>query len=394
MTPWKRTLWIVWFAEFTSIVGFSVILPILPLYIPQLGVSDPRAVTFWAGAVMSVQAVAMAVMAPIWGAVADRYGRKLMVERAMFGGALVIGLMGFARTVEQLILLRLLQGVLTGTIAAANTLVASIAPRERSGYAMGMLQMAIYLGASVGPLIGGLVTDAIGFRPAFWITSSLLAIGGLLIALMVKENFVPEKRVGSARDNLALLLTGAMLSAMGVRLVVRIASQMTNPILPLFVEALAPAGRAATLSGLVRGANAATGAVGALALGRASDRIGHRTILIGCAAASALFYAGQFFARNVLLLTVWQAGSGLAMGGMLAALMANLARLAPEGRHGAVYGIDTTTTSVANAIAPMLGSGLAMAWGLRAPFLASAVFFALAGVIVARLMGVSRPHHE
>ncbi len=386
MTPWKRTLWIVWFAEFTSIVGFSVILPILPLYIPQLGVSDPRAVTFWSGAAMSAQAVAMAVMAPIWGAVADRYGRKLMVERAMFGGALVIGLMGFARTVEQLILLRMLQGVLTGTIAAANTLVASTVPRERSGYAMGLLQMAIYLGASVGPLIGGVVTDTIGFRPAFWITSALLTIGGLLIALMVKENFVPEKRTGSGQSSVALLLTGAMLSAMSVRLIVRIASQMTNPILPLFVETLAPAGRVATLSGLVRGANAATGAIGALALGRASDRLGHRTILIACAVASALLYAGQFLAQDVLVLTVLQAGSGLAMGGMLAALMANLARLTPEGRHGAVYGFDTTTTSIANAIAPMLGSGLAMGWGLRAPFLASAAFFALGGVVIARLM--------
>jgi len=386
ITPWKRTLWIVWFAEFTSIVGFSVITPILPLYIPQLGVSNPRAITFWSGAVLSVQAVTMALVSPIWGTLADRYGRKLMVERAMFGGAITLGLMGFVHTVEQLILLRALQGVLTGTIAAANTLVASTAPRERSGYAMGLLQMAIYLGASVGPVVGGLITDTLGFRTAFWITSGLLLSGGLLIAFLVKENFVPEPRAASARENLALLFTHSILIAMGIRLIVRTASQMTNPILPLFVEALAPAGQVATLSGLVRGANAATGAIGALALGRASDRLGHRAVLVTCAVVASLFYAGQFFANDVLMLTIWQAGSGLAMGGMLAALTANLARLAPAGRHGAVYGIDTTVASLANAIAPMIGSGLAMNWGLRAPFLASAAFFALGGVVIARLM--------
>ena len=138
LTSWQRNLWAIWFAELTSIVGFTVVMPILPLYIPQLGITDPQAVTFWAGAIFSAQAVTMAIMSPVWGMLADRYGRKLMVQRAMFSGAAVIGLMGFATSVQQLVLLRALQGALTGTVTAANTLVASTTPRERTGYAMGM----------------------------------------------------------------------------------------------------------------------------------------------------------------------------------------------------------------------------------------------------------------
>jgi len=116
-TSWQQNLWAIWFAEFASIIGFSSVLPILPFYVQKLGVTSPDAVKFWSGMIFSAHAVTMAVMAPIWGSLADRYGRKPMVERAMFGGALVIGLMSLARSAPQLALLRAFQGMLTGTVA-------------------------------------------------------------------------------------------------------------------------------------------------------------------------------------------------------------------------------------------------------------------------------------
>jgi DHA1 family multidrug resistance protein-like MFS transporter len=389
---WQRTLWVIWFAELTSIIGFTVVIPILPLYVQELGVSDPDAVTFWAGLVFSAHALAMAVMAPIWGTLADRYGRKLMVERAMFGGAVLIGLMGLARTVQQLALLRMFQGMLTGTVTAATTLVASTAPRERSGYALGILQMGIYAGASVGPLVGGLITDTVGFRAAFWTTSGLLLIGGLLVALLVREEFQPAPRSAqrgwrALRESLGPVFSSRpLLSAFGIRLMMRTASRLLGPILPLFVQALAPTGRAATLAGLVRGGSAAAGAVGAIALGRVGDRVGRRQVLLACALASSLLYAAQIFTTDVTQLALLQAGSGLAMGGTLAALSATLASLSPEGHQGAVYGLDATVVSLANGVAPMVGTSLAVAWGLRTPFLATALLFSLGGLVTARLL--------
>ena len=396
---WQRNLWIIWFAELTSVIGFTVVIPILPLYVRELGVSDPDAVTFWSGMVFSAHAVAMAVMAPIWGTLADRYGRKLMVVRAMFGGAVLIGLMGSARNVHQLVLLRALQGMLTGTVTAATTLVASTAPRDRTGYALGILQMGIYTGASVGPLVGGVITDTLGFRAAFWTTSGLLLTGGILVATLVREDFHPLPR--STRrgwramwESLGPVLSSPPLrSAFGVRLMMRTAGRLMGPILPLFVQSLAPAGRAATLAGVVRGANAAAGAVGALLLGRVSDRIGRRQVLMLCALASSALYAAQFFTADVGQLVLLQAASGLAMGGILAALSATLASLAPEGHQGAVYGVDATVISAANAVAPMVGTSLAVAGNLRTPFLAAALFFSAAGLVTARLLRpVATPH--
>ncbi|MEJ2211214.1 MAG: MFS transporter [Anaerolineae bacterium] len=160
MEAWKRNLYVIWVAELVAIAGFSVVMPFLPYYVQELGITELHEVELWSGVLFATQAVAMTIAAPIWGSLADRYGRKMMVQRAMFGGAVVISLMGFVDNVWQLAALRALQGTLTGTVPAATTLVASSAPRERSGYALGLLQMAVWTGASVGPLLGGLVADA------------------------------------------------------------------------------------------------------------------------------------------------------------------------------------------------------------------------------------------
>ena len=148
---WQRNLAVLWIGELIAIAGFSVTLPFLPYYVQELGVTKLEQVVFWSGLLTTAQATTMALIAPVWGSLADRYGRKIMVERAMFGGAVVIGAMGFTRNVYQLAVLRAIQGMLTGTVPAAMTLVASSTPPERRGYALGLLQMAVYLGSSVGP---------------------------------------------------------------------------------------------------------------------------------------------------------------------------------------------------------------------------------------------------
>jgi len=395
---WRRNLWAVWFAEFTSIVGFTVVMPILPLYVPQLGVSDPDAVTFWSGAIFSVPAVTMALMAPVWGTLADRYGRKLMVERAMFSGAVVIGLMGLARSIQQLVLLRAVQGMLTGTVTAALTLVASTTPRERSGYALGILQMGIYTGASVGPLVGGLITDTWGFRTAFLTTSVLLLVGGLLVAFLVREEFRPVSRSSrgwqALRESIGPVLSSRpLLSAFSIRLMMRMASRLLDPILPTFVQGLSLASwagfliqGAGTRAGLVSFAGAAGGALGAILLGQASDRVGPRRVLVTSALISTFLYALQFFVTGVLQLVALQALSGFAMGGVMSALSTAMAALAPAGQQGAVYGVDATVVSVARAVAPMMGATLEVAGGERVPFLGAAVLFGLAGLVAARLL--------
>jgi DHA1 family multidrug resistance protein-like MFS transporter len=397
---WKRNLYAVAVAELIAIIGFSVASPILPLYVRDLGVVDERAVRMWSGVIFSVQAVTMAIFGPIWGAVSDRHGRKLMVERAMFSGSVLMALMGFAQSVHQLALLRALQGALTGTVTAANALVATTAPKERVGYAVGVLQMAVYIGASMGPMVGGFVSDTFGYRAAFWVTGGLLFLAATGVMIFVTEEFEPqddaEQESAAAKLSLRqrignklapILGSSALLSLMGVNMISRLGTRFLLPVLPLFVETIAAEGaRVASLSGLVSGVRAGAGAVGALFLGRLGDRIGYRRVLIGCAAVATLFYTPQYFVQTPIMLLILQAGAGLAIGGILASMSASLATLAPEGQEGIVYGVDASISSAASALGPMTGSALAFWLGLRAPFLVAGMVFVLSGIITLWLM--------
>lgn len=400
---WRRNLQAIWIAELIAIVGFTVVIPILPLYVKELGVQGEREARIWAGIIFSSQAVTMAVLGPIWGALSDRHGRKLMVERAMFGGSVIMALMGFARSVQQLALLRALQGMLTGTVTAATTLVATTAPDDRARYALGTLQTAIYAGASAGPLLGGVVADYFGYRTAFLVTGVLLFLAATAVLVFVEEPSRPDPGsqnqadadpdhapalLPRARNHLSPVLgSAALLSVLVVRLLARLAARVPRPTLPLFIEAIAPAGaRVGTITGLISGVGAVAGAIGGRLLGRLGDRVGYRSVLIACALASILGYTPQFVVNRPLWLVPLQAGAGLAMGGILASVSAALATLAPEGREGIVYGVDASVVSAANAIGPMAGSALAAWLGLRAPFLAAASIFALAGIAGFRLL--------
>jgi DHA1 family multidrug resistance protein-like MFS transporter len=386
LETWKRNLYVIWFAELVAISGFAVVFPFLPFYVQDLGVTDPDQVKLWSGVVFASQAVTMAVFAPIWGSLADRYGRKLMVQRAMFGGAFVLTAMGLVQNVQQLTILRAIQGMLTGTVPAATTLVASSTPRERSGYALGLLQMAVWTGASVGPLLGGVVADTWGYRAAFWITGACLFLAGLTVWRFVVEDFkppAPDEAGSGFWDGLKLVLCHhSLMSLFSIRFTVRLAVRLIEPVLPLFIQSLLPpTARVASITGLISGVRAATGAFGAVALGRASDRIGYRRVLLASAAIVSLLYVPQFFVGTPWQLLVLQAALGFVMSGVLASISALLANLAPEGRQGAVYGVDSSVVSAANAVGPLLGASLAATFSLRAPFLLAGGAFALAAVM-------------
>ena len=298
-TPWKRNLAVLWFGELIAISGFSVVMPFLPYYVQELGITGTSQVAYWSGLLISAQGITMAIIAPIWGGLADRYGRKIMVARAMFGGAVIISLMGFVGNVYQLIILRAIQGLLTGTVPAATTLVASSAPPERRGFALGLLQMAIYLGGSVGPLIGGLIADTMGYRPTFWVTGALLFTAGVLVTALVRENFVPPEKSEAERPPLwegwlLVLRTRGLMIVLSLRVMMRMAVRVVGPVLPLFIQEIAaPDAKIASLTGTISGFASAASAIGAVLLGRLTDKIGPRRVLITCGTVACALYAAQ-----------------------------------------------------------------------------------------------------
>jgi DHA1 family multidrug resistance protein-like MFS transporter len=394
---WQRNLAVLWIGQLIAAVGFSVTLPFLPYFVQELGITGVDRVAFWAGLVTSTQATTMALMAPVWGSLSDRYGRKIMVVRAMLGGSLTIGAMGFVGNVYQLVVLRAIQGLFTGTVSAATTLVASSTPPQRRGYAIGLLQMALYLGHSAGPLLGGFVADTLGYRPAFWVTGGLLFVAGMLVTVGVHEEFTPpeesDQTTTAARtprlwDGLLLVLhTRPLMAGFGIRVLMRTAANVMAPILPLFIQQIADPGvKIASLAGTMAGVASVTSAGAAILLGRVSDRIGARRVLLTCGIAACLLYGAQAWVDTPTQLLLLRAGGGAATGGILASVGALLAELAPKDRFGAVYGVDTSMVAAANALAPMIGAALTASWGLTAPFIGSAALYAAATVVVATVV--------
>jgi DHA1 family multidrug resistance protein-like MFS transporter len=395
MPPWRRTVYVLFGVQLLSTAGFSLVFPFLPLYVAELGIATGGSIEFWAGLVFASQAITMAISAPIWGALADRYGRKVMLVRATIGGAILIGLMGFAQNAEQLVLLRTLQGLVTGVVAAASALAAAAAPRERSGEALGLLQMARSIGVAIGPVVGGVLGDAFGFRESFWITGTMLGLSGVAAMIWVHEDFQPApkaKRPGLFAGYRRLLNAPGMNGLYELNFLRSLGQTMVLPFVALFVVQLTgTAEGAATITGLLIGAAALTGALSAVWLGKLGDRIGHSRVLIGTAAVAALLYIPQPFVTSAWQLAIFQALGGFAAGGLIPALAALMNLWSPAGSQGATYGLDTSVNAAARSVAPMIGAALAAWLGMRAVFGGTAVVY-LAIVVLALhvIRGVTR----
>ncbi len=398
--PWRRNLAAIWAVQLLAIVGFSLRVPFLPFFIADLGVSTTDGQALWAGIINASGAGVMAFTAPLWGIVADRRGRRMMLIRAAFAGAFTVGLMGLATAPWQLVGLRMIEGALTGTVTAATVLVATTTPKARLGFALGMLQTAIFAGSSLGPLIGGVLADRIGPRPTFFVAGAMLGLAGLLAVLVVRESFTPTPRstvddeaylrLGRRERFIAAagpLFGGAVVMLILSLFVIRFAAMSVQPILPLFVEQLAPgAADVASISGIVLGALGLTSALSAVVLGRMGDRRGHKRLLVLCIGAAGLLYLPMALARTPWQLAALQGAFGIAAGGMIPSANALIATLTPSNRRATMYGITASAASLGAFAGPLAGATLAVAIGFRATFLAVGVLLiALAAAVANRI---------
>jgi DHA1 family multidrug resistance protein-like MFS transporter len=382
---WRVTLYTMWVAQLMAMIGFAFVMPFIPFYIrDELGVSDARMVPIWAGLLGTGSGIMMSVVAPLWGWVADRYGRKLMVQRAMFGGAVILALMAYVRNVHQLFVLRIVQGAFTGTVSASIALISSVVPVAYMGFSLGLMQMSVFTGNSLGPLIGGAVAQRFGYRLPFLVTGGLLFAAGLLVLFGAKERFrrpsaEEHRAAGSIKD---ILAGPGVIVLLSVYTLTNLSGSLVGPIFPLFVEQLnGAAGRAASLTGIIMAVTGITSAVAAIVVGRMSDRFGHKPVFVICTALTGFTCLPQAAAHSVTQLLIIRAIFGIGAGGMAPAMNAMVASLVPRNRLGQAYGITTTFSALGWAIGPMLGGWAAAALGLRVPFvIMGGMLILLAGV--------------
>lgn len=387
MPPWKQTVRVLFVIHLLTAAGFSLVVPFLPLYVKQLGVATRGSVAFWSGVIFAAPAITMMLAAPLWGFLADRHGRKLMLVRSTIAGGVLLGAMGFVTNAEELALLRALQGSLTGYIAASNALVAATIPREHAGESFAYLRTGTWVGAGVGPLLGGVIGELFGFRQSFWVTGMLLLAAGCLAIFAVKESFKPvepQKKRSFLASYRLILTTPGLPRLYSMSFVDNLGRSMLLPILPLFMLSLmGTLEGVASATGILMGVKAICGSLAALWVGRLGDRIGHGKVIVIASIAMVALYVPQPFVTAPWQLITLQILTGFAAVGIIPGVGALISLYVPEGSAGATFALNSSVEALARTVAPMLGAAIAAGIGMRAVFIVTAGAYALV-VLLAR----------
>ena len=375
MEPWRKNLYILWGTQFLAMMGMNLVVPFLPFFIRHLGVTDPDDLARWSGLVFSGPFMVSFFTTPIWGSLGDRYGRKIMVVRAIFGLAVSQVLIGFSQNVYQLFLFRMVQGAISGFIASALALVSTNTPREKIGYAIGLLQSSSAAGMVFGPFVGGLLADLIGYRPIFFVTASLCAVGGFVVLFNVRElsRAGAEGNWSSVLQNYRLMFSDKRLRVVGVALVVgQMSVLMIEPIFALFIESFQTETKyLSTLAGGIFSIAGLFMVVSAPWWGKRNDRTGYKKNLVIALVGVAVAYAGHIVVTSLAQLAVLRALLGFARGGVLPALYALASVYSPPERRGGMMSIASSLTILGNMLGPVVGGLVAGRYGIISSFIAN-----------------------
>src|SRR5919201_2678544 len=361
LTGWERTTWICAVTQVFTLIGFGLGLPFLPMYVQELGVTERAEIALWSGVISGSAALSMAILAPVWGVLADRYGRKPMLVRSMLGGSVVIAAMGFVGDVWQLEIVRLVQGAITGSQAAAAALVAAATPTHHVGFALGLISTAVQIGNTVGPAIGGVSVTTLGFRGSFLLGGSLLLLGGLMSLFWVDEPPKPTRTTTTTPSVWARTIgplewpgfRGLLLLQLGTSFVF---SASVN-LLPIYLQDMRrPDWLSAELaSGLSITLTAITAAFGMPFFGPWTDRRGPRGLLMLSLVGCSIVLTIQALVPTVGLFLALRGVLGVWLAGVTATLSVMTKLAAPHGREGAAFGSASSAQGLGWGLGPILG---------------------------------------
>ncbi|HEJ7947233.1 Tetracycline resistance protein, class C [compost metagenome] len=381
MEAWKLNLISVWLGCFFTGLAMSQILPFLPLYVEQLGVSGHQSLSIWSGLVFSGTFLVSALVSPLWGSLADRKGRKLMLLRASLGMAIVIALQGMVTNVYQLFALRALMGLTSGYIPNAMALVASQVPRDKSGWALGTLSTGQISGVIAGPLLGGLMADHLGLRVVFYVTAGLMFVSFLITLFLIKERRIEVKKADrlSGKAVFQSLPYPALIVTLFIStLMIQLANSSISPILTLFIKELSgDSGNIAFISGMIAAVPGVAALISAPRLGRLGDRIGTARILLAALGLTTLLFAIMAWVETPLQLGILRFLLGFADGALMPAVQTLLLKYSSDQVTGRIFGYNQSFMYLGNVVGPLIGSGVSALLGFRWVFAVTAVLVLL-----------------
>ena len=403
MEQWRKNLYLAWFAQILTLTGFGFILPFIPLYIRELGITDPTRLKLWVGVTAAVPGVAMALAAPFWGMMSDRFGRKLMIVRALASAMILAAALGLVQSVQAVFLVRALQGLFSGTVTASATLVAVGTPRAHLTRALGFMSSSTFIGSSLGPLIGGVSADLFGFRSSFFVGAGVVAVGLVLVILFLEEpgeepslrRRLTAPRPSTARPPVRDLLSLPFLLLFAVMFLLRFARAQPTAFIPLYVAELrvgdlsASAPGVAAITGLIMAGSAAVAATAGITLARLGDRFNRLWLIALSAGVGAVVALPTFFAPNLAFFALFYIISGFALGSVQPFVQSYLTAHSARSQHGVLFGLQNLVGGLGFGLGPLAASWISIQSSTRHVFLSYTLAFAGITVIMlgARLLG-------
>ncbi|MBL1229415.1 multidrug efflux MFS transporter [Enterococcus sp. BWB1-3] len=374
---WKKNLMVAWLGSFFTGASISLVMPFIPVYIEQLGTPKDQ-VELFSGLAISVTAFAAAIVAPIWGNLADRKGRKIMMIRAAAGMTFTMGSLAFVPNVYWLLIMRFLNGILSGYIPNATAMIASQAPKEKSGWALGTLSTGAVAGNLIGPSIGGALAQWFGMQNVFIITGFMLLITTLLTIFMVKEDFEPvekkdlmsTKEIFSRIDHLSILV-GLFVTT----LILQIGVTSISPILTLYIRSLSgDHGNILFVSGLIVSVAGVSAIISSPMLGKLGDKIGNHKVLLAGLLLSFFCYIPMAFVNTPFQLGALRFMLGFSTGALMPSINTLIGKLTPLEGVSRIYSYNQMFSNFGQVLGPMIGSTVAHGFSYSAVFITTACF--------------------
>lgn len=396
MHSWKRNQAAVTAAAFVGFTGFTLVMPFLPLYIRQLGVTDIGDIALWTGVTLGVSPAIAALTAPLWGRVGDRFGNKLLVQRSLVSFIVVMTAMAYVTRPWHLFALRAVQGFFAGYGPLTLSMAALSAPREKMALAIGTVQTAQRMGPAIGPVIGGVLAPLFGLRNSFIVAAGFYFVALVMITMLFKEPPRPPRpAVGRQRTAFASILAFenfvlVMLVLFGLQLVDR----SFGPVLPLHLGELGYAPEdVPVVAGILFSILALTAAFGNQLSSRVLKRHSPRVVIIWAVVTAAAALGAFAVSTSIWLLAASLAVVGLCLGTSITTAFAAGGAVIPQDSHATGFGFLTSASLSGVAISPVL-SGLVAAHSIRAVFVVAVVVLLALALVVRRVMVERNPPVE
>ena len=371
---WKDNLRVAWFGSFLTGASISLVVPFMPIFVEQLGIERDQ-VAFYAGLAISVSAVSAALVSPIWGILADKYGRKPMMIRAGLAMTITMGGLAFVPNIYWLLFLRLLNGVFTGFVPNATALIASQVPKDKSGAALGTLSTGVVAGTLTGPFVGGFIAEIFGIRNVFLLVGSFLFLAAILTIFFIKEDFQPvakEKAIPTKEVFSSFKYPRLLVNLFLTSFVIQFSAQSIGPILALYVRDLGQTENLLFVSGLIVSSMGFSSMMSAGILGKLGDKVGNHRLLVAAQIYSVIIYLLCAHATSPLQLGLYRFLFGLGTGALIPGVNALLSKMTPKSGISRIFAFNQVFFYLGGVIGPMAGSAVAGYLGYHAVFYATA----------------------